>query len=214
MKNIILKRKLKLKPFVIPIIYTVFAAILLVTVFITEEKYKPVDEENLTYVSDSVFDETHPVINLEAKITRPYSNSNVTIGIDYYNKDDNEENKNKSIIYYSNTYMPNSGIDYVLEEKFDVLSILDGEVIEVKEEELLGKTITIRHDTDLISVYQGLSEISVEKNEHVSIGQIIGKSGTNELNKNLGNHLHFELMYKGQTVDPENYYDKKISELE
>ena len=36
----------------------------------------------------------------------------------------------------------------------------------------------------------------------------------NELNKNLGNHLHFELMFKGQTVDPENYYDKKISELE
>ena len=110
--------------------------------------------------------------------------------------------------------MPNSGIDYVLPEKFDVLSILDGEVIEVKEEELLGKSITIRHDTDLISVYQGLSEITVEKNEHVSIGQIIGKSGTNELNKNLGNHLHFELMYKGQTVDPEDYYDKKISELE
>ena len=209
-----MKRKLKLKPFVIPIAYTVFVAILLVSVFITEKNYEKPEEENLTYVSDSVFDDTTPVINLEAQIMRPYSNSNVTIGIDYYNKDDNEENKNKSIIYYSNTYMPNSGIDYILEDKFDVLSILDGEVIEVKEEELLGKTITIRHDTDLISVYQGLSEISVEKNEHVSIGQIIGKSGTNELNKNLGNHLHFELMFKGQTVDPENYYDKKISELE
>lgn len=209
-----MKRKLKLKPFVIPIAYTVFVAILLVSVFITEKNYEKPEEENLTYVSDSVFDDTTPVINLEAQIMRPYSNSNVTIGIDYYNKDDNEENKNKSIIYYSNTYMPNSGIDYILEDKFDILSILDGEVIEVKEEELLGKTITIRHDTDLISVYQGLSEISVEKNEHVSIGQIIGKSGTNELNKNLGNHLHFELMFKGQTVDPENYYDKKISELE
>lgn len=210
-----MKRKLKLRPFVIPLIYTLFVITLLTTVFINNKSYKKdKDENNLTYVSSSIFDTYTPVINTEAKILRPYTSSDVTIGKDYYSSNDNQETQNNSIIYYSNTYMPNSGIDYVLDKTFDVQVILDGEVIEVKDEELLGKTITIRHTTDLISIYQSLSEVSVEKGEQVSIGQVIGKSGTNELSKDLGNHLHFELIYKGQNVDPENYFDKKISELE
>lgn len=208
-----MKRKLKLKPFVIPMIYVLFVIALLITIFTTEKNYVKPKNENLTYVSSTVIEEDKPVINLEVQIMRPYSNSNTSIGIDYYNQNDNEENKKKSIIYYADTYMPNSGIDYINNEKFDILSILDGEVIEIKEEELLGKTITIRHNNDLISVYQGLGEILVDKDEKIAIGQIIGKSGTNELNKNVGNHLHFELIYKGQTVDPEDYFDKKISEL-
>jgi len=210
-----MKRKLKLRPFVIPLIYTLFVITLLTTVFINNKSYKKdKDENNLTYVSSSIFDTYTPVINTEAKILRPYTSSDVTIGKDYYSSNDNQETQNNSIIYYSNTYMPNSGIDYVLDKTFDVQVILDGEVIEVKDEELLGKTVTIRHTTDLISIYQSLSEVSVEKGEQVSIGQVIGKSGTNELSKDLGNHLHFELIYKGQNVDPENYFDKKISELE
>ena len=210
-----MKRKLKLRPFVIPLIYTLFVITLLTTVFINNKSYKKdKDENNLTYVSSSIFDTYTPVINTEAKILRPYTSSDVTIGKDYYSSNDNQETQNKSIIYYSNTYMPNSGIDYVLDKTFDIQVILDGEVIEVKDEELLGKTITIRHTTDLISIYQSLSEVNVEKGEQVSIGQVIGKSGTNELSKDLGNHLHFELIYKGQNVDPENYFDKKISELE
>ena len=210
-----MKRKLKLRPFVIPLIYTVFVITLLTTVFINNKSYKKdKDENNLTYVTSSIFDTYTPVINTEAKILRPYTSSDVTIGKDFYSSNDNQETQNNSIIYYSNTYMPNSGIDYVLDKTFDIQVILDGEVIEVKDEELLGKTITIRHTTDLISIYQSLSEVNVEKGEQVSIGQVIGKSGTNELSKDLGNHLHFELTYKGQNVDPENYFDKKISELE
>lgn len=210
-----MKRKLKLRPFVIPLIYTLFVITLLTTVFINNKSYKKdKDENNLTYVTSSIFDTYTPVINTEAKILRPYTSSDVTIGKDFYSSNDNQETQNNSIIYYSNTYMPNSGIDYVLDKTFDIQVILDGEVIEVKDEELLGKTITIRHTTDLISIYQSLSEVNVEKGEQVSIGQVIGKSGTNELSKDLGNHLHFELIYKGQNVDPENYFDKKISELE
>lgn len=207
-----MKKRLKLKPFVVPMIYLVFVIALLATVFVSRKQYKE-QEDNTIYVTSSILDSYVPVVNLDAQIVRPYLDNTITIGINYYSSTDPEDEQAKSIVYYAGTYMPNSGIDYVSSNVFDVVSILDGEVIEVKEEELLGKSVTIRHDNDLISVYQGLSEVSVEKNEQVSIGQTIGKSGTSELNKDLGNHLHFELMYKGQTVDPENYYDKKISEL-
>lgn len=207
-----MKKRLKLKPFVLPAVYSLLVVFLLITIVLSQKTLTGEKEDNTIYVTGSILDSYVPVINLETTIMRPYSATDVTIGKDFYNYDD--ENQTNSIVYYENTYMQNSGVDYVKSDIFEVLSILDGEVIEVKKEELLGNIVTIRHDRDLISVYQSLSEVAVEKGEQVTRGQIIGKSGTSTLNKELNNHLHFELMLKGQLVDPENYFDKKLSEIE
>lgn len=58
--------------------------------------------------------------------------------------------------------MPNSGVDYGGKENFEVVSILDGTVIDVKEDDLLGKIVEIRHSNEMISVYQSLSEVTVK----------------------------------------------------
>lgn len=109
--------------------------------------------------------------------------------------------------------MQNSGIDLSSGNVFDVVSILDGEVISVKEDELLGKIVEIRHENELISVYQSLSEINVKENDKVLANQVIGKSGESNVNKDLGNHLHFELYHHGKVVNPINYFDKNVDEL-
>jgi len=207
-----MKRRLKLKPFVLPAVYSLLVVFLLITIVISQKTLTGEKEDDTVYVTGSILDSYVPVINLETTIMRPYSQTDVTIGKDFYNYEDPDQTN--SIVYYQNTYMQNSGVDYVKADVFEVLSILDGEVIEVKKEELLGNIVTIRHDRDLISVYQSLSEVNVEKGEEVTRGQIIGKSGTSTLNQDLKNHLHFELMLKGQLVDPENYFDKKLSEIE
>ena len=125
-----------------------------------------------------------------------------------------EADKQKdAIIYYENTYMQNSGVDYKSEEVFDVVSILDGTVIEVKEDAILGNVVQIKHTNDIISVYQSLSEVDVKKDDKILAGQIIGKSGQSNINKDIGNHLHFELYYQGQIVNPEEYYDKNVEDL-
>ncbi len=209
-----MKKRLKLKPFVLPAVYCILVGVLLLTVLLSKNTLKGEKEDNTTYVTGSILDSYVPVINLETTILRPYTKEDITIGKNFYNYDDEQENQTNSIIYYENTYMQNSGVDYIASEVFDVVSILDGEVIEVKKEELLGNIVTIRHDGDIISVYQSLSEVSVQKGEQVTRGQTIGKSGNSELMKELSNHLHFELMLKGQIVDPENYFDKKLSEIE
>ena len=54
--------------------------------------------------------------------------------------------------------------------------------------------------------------MTVKVGDMVAQGDIIAKSGTNNLNPDLGNHLHFELILNGVNIDPENSYDKKISE--
>ena len=101
-------------------------------------------------------------------------------------------------------------MDFVHEQQFTVISILDGTVTNVKEDELLGKTIEITHDNDYVSVYQSLSEINVKKGDSITQGQVLGKSGTNKLDQELGNHLHFELYIGGQIVNPTLYLDKEV----
>ena len=199
-----MKRKVKLKsPFYILVLAIV--PVLLVTAMLNvNQKEKQNEDQEKEVIVDS-----YPVINDNDKIINPYSNDSVKIGKSYYDYKAEEKNQEDSLIVHDDTYYQNTGIDFVSDETFDVLSISGGTVISVKEDEAVGKTIEIKHDNGLISIYQSLSEIAVKKNDVVSQGQVIGKSGNNELDKELGNHVHLELYENGQSVNPELYLGKK-----
>ncbi len=209
-----MNKRLKLKPFVLPSIYLVLVVSLVATVFLTTKKQAPVEEEDITYVSESIVEEEVPVINTEVKMIYPYTDTNVKVGKYFYDYQAEEAKQEQSIIYHENTYMQNSGVDFVLDNPFDVVAVLDGTVISVKNDELLGNIVEIQHENDFISVYQSMSEVSVKKDDVVTQGQIIGKTGENKLDANLKNHLHFELFHKGQVVNPENYFEKTLQEQE
>ena len=206
-----MKKKLVLKPFVIPTLYTIFALVVIVSLFLSIEIID--EKENPTYVNGSILDEYVPVINVEETIRKPFTDESVVISNNYYDYQSTEEEQKNSILYHENTYIQNTGINYKSDTAFDVISILNGEVIEVKEKELLGKSVTVRHDNELISVYQSLGEISVKKGDKVTTGQVIGKSGSCSLITGSDNNLHFELYINGTIADPENYYNKKLSEF-
>ena len=205
-----MKKRLVLKPFVIPTLYSIVALVVIVSLFLSIEVVE--EKENLTYVSNAILDEYVPVVNVEEVIKKPFTDANVIVSNKYYDYELEEEQTN-SILYYENTYLQNTGINYSSDTAFDVISIINGEVIEVENKELLGKSVTIRHDNELISVYQSLDEVTVSVGDKVSTGQIIGKSGSCNLITNSKNNLHFELYKNGNIVNPENYYDKKISEF-
>ncbi|MDD6223985.1 MAG: M23 family metallopeptidase [bacterium] len=208
-----MKKKLVLKPFVLPLVYAIFVLAVAGGILVSSQLGLQTREEDYTYVSGTILDEYIPVVNTEVTILRPYSSEGVKIAKDYYDYRGQDQEQTNSIIYHENTYLQNTGVDYQQEQVFDVISILDGEVIEVEEKELLGKSVTIKHNNEIISVYQSLSDTTVKKGDQVSAGQIIGKSGSCDLNKELQNHLHFELTVNGQLVDPENYFGKKLSEI-
>lgn len=207
-----MKKKLVLKPFVIPTLYTIFALVVIVSLFLSIEVID--EEEQLTYVSDTILDEYVPVVNLEEIIKQPFIDSSVSVSKNYYDYKNTEEEQKNSILYHENTYIQNTGINYKSDNIFDVVSILSGEVIEVEEKELLGKSVTIRHDNEIISVYQSLSEITVNKGDKVTVGQVIGKSGSCDLIKDSQNNLHFELYVNGTITNPEIYYNKKLSDFQ
>ena len=206
-----MKKKLVLKPFVIPTLYLTFSLAIMIGLFLSIDVTQ--EKENLTYVSSAILDEYVPVINTVEKVRRPYTDGNVVIANNYYDYQSSEEEQQSSILYHENTYIQNTGINYKSDNSFDVISIMKGEVIEVEEKELLGKSVTIRHENNIISVYQSLGEVSVKQGDTVKQGSKIGKSGNSKINKDLGNHLHFELYVKGQVVNPEDCYNKKISDF-
>ena len=171
-------------------------------------------EEDIEYVNSSIIDdkEDREVIKEDVKMVKPYTNEEVQTLKYFYDYQAEAETQEKSILYHENTYIQNSGMDFGLTDTFDVVAVLDGTVVDVREDELLGTVIEIKHDNDFISSYQSLSEVSVKKNDTIKQGQVIGKSGTNTIDQDLGNHLHFELYKSGEVVDPSKYFDQVISD--
>ena len=207
----------KLKGWVLPSLYACFfIGVFLVTVGVSNvlmeksEKEEQTKPDDINYVSESIIDEDKPVVQEVETLLKPYQGQEVTVSKYYYDYKADENKQENSLTYHDNTYMQNSGVDYTSKEKFDVINILDGTVTNIKEDELLGKCIEIKHDNNYTSVYQSLSEINVKKGDKVLRGQLIGKSGENNIDKDMGNHLHFELYIKGQIVDPLEYIDKEV----
>ena len=214
--------KRKLKPFVVPVVYVLSLAMLITSVFFIERiinntVFKSEDIEDVSNTVDEVVEEDTssevPVVNTDPQIIRPYVNEAVKVVKNYYDYQADSASQEGSILYYGDTYMKNSGVDYSMDSEFDVVSILDGTVMEVVDDEVMGKTIKIKHSNDLISVYQSMGSVEFKVNDTVTQGTIIGKSGENNVSKDLGNHLHFELYYQGNVVNPENYYGKLLGEL-
>lgn len=208
-----MKRRLRLKSYVIPCLYVVlFSSIVIGATLITNSlKEKEVETEpEYNYVSSTILNQDIPVINETVKMIKPYTNEQVKVGKSYYDYKAESKAQEGSITYYDGSYIQNSGIDYVLGETFDVVAVLNGTVVNVKQDEILGNVVEIQHDNNYVTTYQSLSEVSVKKDDIVTQGQIIGKSGSNKLDKDMGNHLHFEVYVNGQVVDPNLYVDKEI----
>lgn len=209
-----MKKKIKLKKYVVPCIIMVFVSLIAISSIITfANKDDEKGIEDIKYVSDTSLNKDVPVVSVEKVINKPFSNSDVKVAKYYYKYDDSSDTQQNSIIYYENSYIQNSGIDYILEKNFDVLCIYDGTVSKVEDNELVGKTVEIKHNNNLISVYQSLSDVKVKEGDTVTQGTIIAKSGKSKINSELGDHLHFELYVSGEVVNPEDYYNKKLSDL-
>jgi murein DD-endopeptidase MepM/ murein hydrolase activator NlpD len=96
------------------------------------------------------------------------------------------------------------GIDIDAKVGSIVVSSSDGRVKECGEDGQLGKYILIDHGMGIETKYGHLSEVSVKVDDKVSKEQVIGKSGNT--GKSAAPHLHFELIYMEENVNPEDYF--------
>ena len=211
--------KKKMKKLTVPAIYTLALLVFgtsmyLVQKVVNKQTFETNNIDNMEYVDKEIVNDNIyvPVVVETNIITKPYLNAEVTINKTFYDNNAENEKQENSIIFYENTYMQNSGVAYKYKDSFEIVSILDGTVIEVTNNEILGTTLKIRHENDIISTYQSLSQVNVNVDDVVVRGQVIGTSGTCKLYNNESN-LHFELTYQGKNINPEEYYNKSTDEL-
>lgn len=96
------------------------------------------------------------------------------------------------------------GIDIVAPENESVKSCLDGTVVFAEWTAETGYVIQVQHKNNLLSVYKHNAVLLKKTGDYVNAGEtiaIIGNSG--ELT--TGPHLHFELWFDGNPIDPREY---------
>lgn len=70
---------------------------------------------------------------------------------------------------------------------------------------IYGQCVIIDHGLGLQTLYGHLSRISVKPGDNVESGQIIGNTGATGMAG--GDHLHFEMVISGQSVNPIEWWD-------
>lgn len=194
------KKKLVLRPFVLPTVYVLMIVVVLILAVKITYKEKPIEEE-IEPTEGSIFETIVPVINDDSYVLNPYIGENVNIKVGFYREHDNSDIQEASIIQYESTYLQNSGLTYSSENKFDVIAIMDGEVTKVYSNDVLGNVVEITHDKNIKSIYQSVSNVKVNEGQLINSGQVIAESGTSKIFDN-GNNLYFEVIKEGSIIDP------------
>jgi len=97
------------------------------------------------------------------------------------------------------------GTDIVTKPKSPVLAALDGTVIFTGWTMETGYVIEIQHNNNLVSVYKHNSALLKEAGDLVRAGEAISVVGDSGELYTSGPHLHFEIWYKGNPLDPEKH---------
>ncbi|MBI4590465.1 MAG: M23 family metallopeptidase [Candidatus Rokubacteria bacterium] len=96
-----------------------------------------------------------------------------------------------------------SGIDISSERGTPVKAPAPGTVVFAGSQAEYGQTVILDHGNDVKSLYGHLQKIQVTQGQRVERGQVIALSGNT--GKTSGPHLHYEILVKGQAVNPRGF---------
>lgn len=96
------------------------------------------------------------------------------------------------------------GIDVVTNENETVLAATEGYVIFSEYTEADGHVIAVSNPTGVVTFYKHNSRLLKKKGSYVHAGEpiaVVGNTGENT----TGPHLHFEMWYNGEPLNPRDY---------
>lgn len=96
------------------------------------------------------------------------------------------------------------GVDIAANPNESVISVMDGTVITSNYTAEYGFQICIHHPGDMVSVYRYCNSLLKKEGDKVKGGDVIALVGNTQAGQ-ASSHLHFELWYEGQPVDPAKY---------
>ncbi len=104
------------------------------------------------------------------------------------------------------------GLDFAIPEGTPIFATANGKVSFAGRKRAKGVMVEIDHMNGYETLYGHLSSVKVTKGMTVKRGDVIGLSGNT--GKSFIEHLHYEVHYKGEPVNPMNFFflDLEISQ--
>lgn len=98
------------------------------------------------------------------------------------------------------------GIDLDLNVGDSIFAVFDGIVrISKFDRSGYGNYVLLRHYNSLETLYGHMTKQAVSPGQYVKAGDFIGFGGST--GRSTGPHLHFEVRFEGNAIDPEHFFD-------
>lgn len=91
-----------------------------------------------------------------------------------------------------------SGMDFRASSD-KVYAMMPGKILKVGYNKVSGNYVTLQHGSITVS-YCHLSEVLKQKNDVVTVGEVVGVTGNT--GRSTGEHLHLTCKIKGRAIDP------------
>jgi lipoprotein NlpD len=115
--------------------------------------------------------------------------------------------KGKIISLFSPKAQGNKGIDIAGRRGSSIRATASGKVVYSGSAlRGYGKLVIIKHNDDYLSAYAHNDKILVKEQQQVKAGDIVAKMGDTDAERVM---LHFEVRFRGKSVDPLKYLPKK-----
>ncbi len=99
-----------------------------------------------------------------------------------------------------------SGLDIAAPKGRKIKAAASGTVIFAGYSGGYGKVVKVSHGSGIKTYYAHCSKLYVKKGQKISAGDVIAAVGST--GNSTGNHLHFEVVKNGTSVNPQNYLYK------
>ena len=110
--------------------------------------------------------------------------------------------KGQNISAYWGDERNHKGLDIASAYDTEIYAVQDGTVIEAEYDDGYGYHVVIDHGGEIKTLYGHANSLCVVKGQKVKQGDLIAYVGSTGMS--TGNHLHFEVIRKGEKLDP--YY--------
>jgi len=108
-------------------------------------------------------------------------------------------------------YRYHYGVDIKLYTGDEVKAAFEGVVRIAHYDGDYGRVVVIRHNNGLETLYGHLSKMHVKEGQKVEAGDVIGLGGNT--GRSTGSHLHFEVRYLGEPINPNEVIDWELGYL-
>lgn len=197
----------------IPATYLAAAAIILALMWVVQDLRSPDAETQAEETAEQGREgESLPAGEEEAlpagapaeQMQWPADPEEADVVMPFYDPAGTNDEKQAAILQQGDRYTPNTGIVLARADNapFDVRAALSGDVTRAEKVPAVGNLVEIAHEDGLRTIYYSLADVEVKAGDRVSQGDRIGKAGRNELGRDFGVHLHFEVHKDGEPVNP------------